>query len=72
MIWNDQAFDHLVYDEQQKDLVLSFVENHNKAGGEPAMRDVIRGKGETPAGTETGSPSCFSIRMTDMYIQELA
>ena len=45
MIWNDQAFDHLVYDEQQKDLVLSFVENHNKAGNEPSMRDVIIAKG---------------------------
>jgi SpoVK/Ycf46/Vps4 family AAA+-type ATPase len=44
MVWNDSAFDHLVYDEQQKDLVLSFVENHNHA--KPIMGDVIVGKGE--------------------------
>ncbi|KAH0494597.1 hypothetical protein TgHK011_001214 [Trichoderma gracile] len=29
MVWNDTAFSHLVYDDQQKDLVLSFVQNHN-------------------------------------------
>ncbi|EGR52959.1 uncharacterized protein TRIREDRAFT_74187 [Trichoderma reesei QM6a] len=29
MAWNDTAFSHLVYDDQQKDLVLSFVQNHN-------------------------------------------
>ncbi|KAK4216493.1 ATP-dependent zinc metalloprotease YME1L1 [Rhypophila decipiens] len=28
LVWNDAAYDHLVYDEQQKDLVMSFVENH--------------------------------------------
>jgi hypothetical protein len=43
MAWNDRAFDHLVYDEQQKDLVLSFVENHSHA--KPIMGDVIMGKG---------------------------
>ncbi|KAK0640835.1 ATPase [Cercophora newfieldiana] len=44
MVWNDQAFDHLVYDEQQKDLVLAFVENHNNTT--PVPGDVIKGKGE--------------------------
>jgi len=44
MVWNDQAFDHLVYDEQQKDLVLAFVENHNNTT--PIPGDVIKGKGE--------------------------
>lgn len=44
MVWNDQAFDHLVYDEQQKDLVLAFVENHNNTT--PMPGDVIKGKGE--------------------------
>lgn len=29
MVWNDTAYSHLVYDDQQKDLVLSFVQNHN-------------------------------------------
>lgn len=50
MVWNDHAFEHLVYDAQQKDLVLSFVENHNTQfhnGGAKSsnMEDVIRGKG---------------------------
>ncbi|KAK1759780.1 putative aaa family protein [Echria macrotheca] len=44
MVWNDQAFDHLVYDEEQKDLVLAFVENHNNTS--PMPGDVIKGKGE--------------------------
>ncbi|CAM1507520.1 Fc.00g071610.m01.CDS01 [Cosmosporella sp. VM-42] len=47
MVWNDQAFDHLVYDDQQKDLVLSFVENHSLTNGSSnAMEDVIVGKGQ--------------------------
>ena len=43
MKYNEQAFDHLVYDEQQKDLVLSFVENHGKSRSQ--LEDVILGKG---------------------------
>lgn len=31
VVWNDTAYDHLVYDAQQKDLVLSFVDNHGRA-----------------------------------------
>ncbi|KAF5128430.1 hypothetical protein E5D57_009369 [Metarhizium anisopliae] len=31
MVWNDMAYEHLVYDPQQKDLVLSFVESHGHA-----------------------------------------
>ncbi|KAN0071868.1 P-loop containing nucleoside triphosphate hydrolase protein [Elaphomyces granulatus] len=44
MVWNDEAYDHLVYNEQQKDLVLSFVENHR--GTKQSMDDVIKGKGQ--------------------------
>ena len=44
MVWNDTAFDHLVYDEQQKDLVMSFVEHHGAK--QAAFDDVIIGKGE--------------------------
>jgi SpoVK/Ycf46/Vps4 family AAA+-type ATPase len=44
MVWNASAWDHLVYDDQAKDLVLAFVENHNNA--KPLMGDVIVGKGE--------------------------
>jgi hypothetical protein len=42
-MWNDEAYSHLVYHEEQKDLVLTFVENHQrlKAG----VDDVIQGKG---------------------------
>ncbi|KAF7558604.1 hypothetical protein G7046_g5560 [Stylonectria norvegica] len=47
MVWNDDAWDHLVYDDQQKDLVLSFVENHSlTSGASTAMEDVIVGKGQ--------------------------
>ena len=42
--WNDDAYDHLVYDEKQKDLVLSFVENHKRT--KSGIEDVIMGKGE--------------------------
>jgi len=42
--WNDDAYDHLVYDEQQKDLVLSFVENHKRTNS--SVEDVIMGKGQ--------------------------
>ncbi|CAI6088248.1 unnamed protein product [Clonostachys chloroleuca] len=52
MVWNEKAFTHLVYDAGQKDLVLSFVENHvsnaNYEDGSAAMavEDVIVGKGQ--------------------------
>ncbi|KAK2829901.1 hypothetical protein FQN49_007142 [Arthroderma sp. PD_2] len=42
--WNDEAYDHLVYDEQQKDLILSFVENHYHT--KKMSDDVITGKGQ--------------------------
>lgn len=42
--WNDDAYDHLVYPEEQKDLVLSFVQNHQNTKQE--MDDVIIGKGQ--------------------------
>jgi len=44
MVWNDKAYEHLVYDEQQKDLVLSFVENHGQS--KSMVEDVIVGKGQ--------------------------
>lgn len=31
LVWNDTAYSHLVYDEQQKDLILSFVQHHSFA-----------------------------------------
>ncbi|KAK4183064.1 ATP-dependent zinc metalloprotease YME1L1 [Podospora australis] len=40
--WNDQAYDHLVYDEQQKDLVLSFVESHQGSDSS----DQVSGPGQ--------------------------
>jgi SpoVK/Ycf46/Vps4 family AAA+-type ATPase len=45
--WNDEAYSHLVYPEEQKDLVLTFVENHQrmKAKGN-SVDDVIHGKGQ--------------------------
>ncbi|KAF2419775.1 ATPase [Tothia fuscella] len=44
MQWNDEAYDHLVYPEEQKDLVLSFVENHKRT--RTVTDDVIMGKGQ--------------------------
>ncbi|KAK3314449.1 hypothetical protein B0H66DRAFT_480710 [Apodospora peruviana] len=53
LTWNDAAYEHLVYDEQQKDLVMSFVENHQHltaptytGNTTTALVDVIAGKGE--------------------------
>ena len=42
--WNDDAYDHLVYHEEQKDLVLSFVDNHKRL--RHGVHDVIIGKGQ--------------------------
>lgn len=44
MTWNEEAFDHLVYDEQQKDLVLSFVQSHGSSN-QQQLDDVVMGKG---------------------------
>jgi SpoVK/Ycf46/Vps4 family AAA+-type ATPase len=43
--WNDEAYDHLVYDEGQKDLVLTFVDRHKRTR-EGGTDDVIMGKGQ--------------------------
>jgi DNA polymerase III delta prime subunit len=54
--WNDDAYEHLVYEEERKDLVLTFVENHKRL--RQGVDDVIVGKGQGlilllsgPAGT---------------------
>ena len=44
VVWNDEAYEHLVYPEEQKNLVLTFVEHHK--GMEQGMDDVIMGKGQ--------------------------
>ncbi|KAM3435647.1 hypothetical protein NHJ13734_005454 [Beauveria thailandica] len=36
IIWNNTAYSHLVYDEEQKDLILSFVQHHSFASATPA------------------------------------
>ena len=43
VVWNDEAYEHLVYPEEQKDLVFTFVENHQRMKG--GLDDVIVGKG---------------------------
>lgn len=47
MEWNEEAYSHLVYPEEQKDLVLSFVEHHKSTLQNPDdnFDDVIKGKG---------------------------
>ncbi|PMD50986.1 P-loop containing nucleoside triphosphate hydrolase protein [Hyaloscypha bicolor E] len=44
VVWNDEAYGHLVYPEEQKDLVLTFVDNHQRLKG--GVDDVIMGKGQ--------------------------
>ena len=41
--WNNEAYDHLVYSEEQKDLILTFVKNHQQM--KEGLDDVIVGKG---------------------------
>ncbi|MAD85536.1 MAG: hypothetical protein CL912_21460 [Deltaproteobacteria bacterium] len=43
VVWNDEAYGHLVYPEEQKDLVLTFVDNHQRM--KARVDDVIMGKG---------------------------
>jgi hypothetical protein len=43
MTWNEEAYDHLVYSEEYKDLALAFVQNHQQL--EKVSGDVIKAKG---------------------------
>ncbi|KAH8896765.1 ATPase [Thozetella sp. PMI_491] len=61
--WNDEAYDHLVYDEQQKDLVLSFVESHGEK--RPTIDDVIVGKGEGLIVLLSGPPGTGKTLMAE-------
>ena len=42
--WDEEAFDHLVYSSEHKDLLLTFVKNHKDYGRQ--VDDVITGKGQ--------------------------
>ncbi|KAF5713584.1 TOB3 (member of AAA-ATPase family) [Fusarium mundagurra] len=66
IVWNDQAYSHLVFDEQQKDLVLSFVENHSLANdANKAMEDVIVGKGQGLIMLLSGPPGTGKTLMAE-------
>ncbi|KAF5613244.1 TOB3 (member of AAA-ATPase family) [Fusarium subglutinans] len=66
IVWNDQAYSHLVFDEQQKDLVLSFVQNHSLANGaKTAMEDVIVGKGQGLIMLLSGPPGTGKTLMAE-------
>ncbi|KAK5996712.1 hypothetical protein PT974_02052 [Cladobotryum mycophilum] len=54
MVWNDTAYSHLVYDDQQKDLVLSFVQNHNCKRN--ASQALTPSSGSTAAGDAAPAP----------------
>lgn len=41
LVWNDTAYSHLVYDEQQKDLILSFVQHHSFTNVTPAAAPAL-------------------------------
>ncbi|KAM0343402.1 hypothetical protein ACHAPU_008582 [Fusarium lateritium] len=66
IVWNDKAYSHLVFDEQQKDLVLSFVENHNlDNSASKAMEDVIVGKGQGLIMLLSGPPGTGKTLMAE-------
>ncbi|SPQ20659.1 8e91407e-3944-4112-816d-64ed6737502f [Thermothielavioides terrestris] len=72
VVWNDEAYDHLVYNEQQKDLVMSFVESHCGGGGggpaqkrTDAMQDVIAGKGQGLVILLSGPPGTGKTLMAE-------
>ncbi|KAF2396114.1 ATPase [Trichodelitschia bisporula] len=64
MVWNDEAYDHLVYPEQQKDLILSFVENHRRPGTQ-VVQDVIVGKGQGLITLLSGPPGTGKTLMAE-------
>ncbi|KJK82420.1 hypothetical protein H634G_02614 [Metarhizium anisopliae BRIP 53293] len=49
MVWNGEAYEHLVYDPQQKDLVLSFVESHDRAST-LQRRETVNGSDDDNGG----------------------
>lgn len=63
IVWNNKAYDHLVYDEQQKDLVMSFVENHGRV--RQRMEDVIVGKGTHCPGYPSPFSSANNVQARD-------
>ncbi|KAL1836218.1 hypothetical protein VTJ49DRAFT_5413 [Mycothermus thermophilus] len=67
MNWNDEAYDHLVYNEQQKDLVLSFVESHcsTRQKRPQVVEDVIAGKGEGLVILLSGPPGTGKTLMAE-------
>ncbi|KAL2265097.1 hypothetical protein VTJ83DRAFT_6197 [Remersonia thermophila] len=67
MSWNDEAYDHLVYNEQQKDLVLSFVESHcsTRKKRPQVVEDVIAGKGEGLVILLSGPPGTGKTLMAE-------
>ena len=56
MVWNHDAFSHLVYDEEHKDLVLSFVENH-KLSRRLTEHDTLTAWSSVDAFTSSSSSS---------------
>jgi len=64
MVWNDTAYEHLVYPEEQKDLVLSFVESHKKDGRQE-VDDVIIGKGQGLIMLLSGPPGTGKTLMAE-------
>lgn len=64
MVWNDTAYEHLVYPEEQKDLVLSFVESHKKDGRQE-VDDVIIGKGQGLVMLLSGPPGTGKTLMAE-------
>ena len=54
IVWNENAWSHLVYDDEHKDLVLTFIQNHLRLG--KRNDDVIAGKGRGLVTLLSGPP----------------
>lgn len=59
MAWNDDAYEHLVYPEGQKDLVLTFVDNHRRLNSH--VDDVVLGKGKQCSRLICSDINCLDV-----------
>lgn len=56
VVWNEQIFESLVLDKDQRDLVHDLVQAHDSNEQEQAFDDIVRDKGKGLIGLLTGPP----------------
>ncbi|KAM3506240.1 hypothetical protein MY11210_007636 [Beauveria gryllotalpidicola] len=72
LIWNNTAYSHLVYDEQQKDLILSFVQHHSFTSAAPApVSSASRSPPSDSSSTATEAPSDNTPKRTLAPIEDV-